>query len=132
MSAPIQPLSTPYTEELRAYHLRLAAFLGLDPTVIAQLRDVDRPQTDPSPIAMPPGVDVTWKTYDARQAAEPHVGRYPMPVSMRGTVGEPTEFVDGVHLDWSETDRMRAEVGERPQFPAPAGGWPAAWQHLAH
>lgn len=127
----MKPQPTAYTEELRAYHLRLAAFLGLDPTVVTQLQDVDRPQTDPSPIAMPPGVDVTWKTYDTRQAAAPHSGRVPMPVSGRGSYGEPTEFVDGVHLDWVETDRMRAEVGERPVFPAPAGGWPAAWQHVA-
>lgn len=126
MSAPIRPMETPYTVELRAYHLRLAEWLDLDPSKVMQLKDVDRVQADPSPIAMPPGVDVTWKTIDGRVAAAEHEGRHPLPVAATYFDGV-TTYTDGVHLDWQETERLRAEVGERPEFPAPAGGWPAHW-----
>lgn len=129
MTGIITPPSGPvgaYIEELRAYHLRLAAWLDLDPTKVMSLEDVDRKQTDPSPIAMPPGVDVTWQTLNERVAAGEHEGRHPMPTNLHGVDGV-TTFIDGVHLDWSETERLRVEVGERPQFPAPAGGWPAHW-----
>lgn len=115
-----------YDAEQRAYVLRLCAWMGLDPAKLLTIEDVDVPVTDPSPIAMPPGVDVTWTTINERVPPAEHAGQYPLPPRMEYD-GEVSRFRDGVHLDWSEVDRLRSEVGERPQFPAPVGGWPAHW-----
>lgn len=118
----------PYLDELEAYQLRFAAWLGLDPHEVAKLDETKQPAADLAPtIPQPPDLLVTWRSYDKAVDAEEHLGRYRMPVSMRGTWGEPTVFTNAVMLDWREVERLRAEVGERPEFPAPEGGWPAGW-----
>jgi hypothetical protein len=41
--------------------------------------------------------------------------------------GESTTFTGEVVVTYPESERFVAEVGEKPEFPAPPGGWPSDW-----
>lgn len=117
-----------YDAELRAYELRFAAWLGIDPEQVMHLVETKIPERDDGPLTMPPGLKVTWESIDARHdATEEHDGQHPLPIALRGAYGEPTVVMNRVHLDWRAVENLRREVGERPAFPTPAGGWPAHW-----
>lgn len=122
-----------YRDDLRAYELRFAAWLGIDPHEVSHLTEEPIPD-DPfmparlNPFISPPALRVAWESFDKAVGAEEHRGRHPLPVGVRGHGdGSPSVVTNTVILDWAEVDRLRAEVGERPKFPAPEGGWPTRW-----
>lgn len=127
MSGPVKPQRTEYAEALEAYHLRLAVWLGLDPHEVTGMDEVPRAADDSVAAGMPAGLQVTWRSYNSPQDADPARGRVAAPVGMSKFGEDPMVFANGVELDWEETRRLRAEVGEKPAFPAPPGGWPASW-----
>lgn len=124
--AKVPPDIAEYQENLRRYNVRLCEWLGLDPSKVFLIVDADvKPVGRVDPFGPPPSTDVTWGAID-KQEADERRGRQPLPWQVRGDVdGE--VFGGGVHLDWQETERLRAEVGDRPEFPAPEGGWPTHW-----
>lgn len=114
-----------YHDELEAYHLRFAAWLGLDPHEVAKLEETKRPVHAKYGVPQPDDLLVSWQSYGKAVEAEEHLGRHRIPWSVTQMDEDAPVFVNAVMLDWSEVDRLRAEVGQRPEFPAPAGGWPA-------
>lgn len=119
-----------YIEDLRRYWVRMAEWLGLDPSQVMRMDEEPKRVTD-GPYDPPANLDITWQSFDRPHEADQGQYRYRLPMSMRGDVDGTTTFANGVSLAWPEADRLRFEVGEKPQMPAPPGGWDALKARLA-
>lgn len=104
------PVLTEYNKELRAYELRLAEWLGLDPHSVFRLHENKTGATGPLD---PPGLRVSW-TATERQAATRGFNDH---WSASGGADEPTTYEGRVALDFDDLREMRAAVGERPELP---------------
>lgn len=117
-SQPTRLVLDPYQQ---AYDLRLVEWLGLDPAKIHRIDDVDiwgnAPLGDGKMFL---GITVRWDTLDdLTQAVAKRPGWWPLPRSASGGRDMPTVIGEGVRLDTDEAERMRAEVGPRPDLLTP-------------
>lgn len=115
MSAPILPHGE-HVEAMRAYHLRLAEWLGIDPSLAFDLRDEDVPCGEP-PLSYLM-TTVRWKSADRPLSIKASAGRAEMALCFQAD-GETVVFTNGVSLDGMETERMREAVGQRPDMFTP-------------
>lgn len=122
MSSPLRPTQLPsrmqqYFDDLRAYDLAVAEWLGLNPELVMHLDEQEIKHPTEHGFAAPPTLKLTWQALDQHQLAATGPGREPLPLAARGGFDDPTVFTLGVHLGWDEVARLRAEVGHRPAFP---------------
>lgn len=115
MSGPMKVTLSPdmqrYTDDLRAYELAQAEWLGLDPSRVYKISE----QIDP-PREMFDGerLLVSWLSTDQETAARGHQSAPTV-----SSDGERVEWGATVHLDCMDYREMREAIGERPQFPNP-------------
>lgn len=104
------PVLDEYGKELRAYNLRLAEWLGLDPHSVFRLDENKTGATGPLD---PPGLRVEWTATERQTASRGFNDHW----SVSGGAEEPTIYEGRVVLDFVELREMRAGVGERPEVP---------------
>lgn len=114
------PLLDEYEEDLRAYNLRLAEWLGLDPESVVRLDENKTGATGPLD---PPGLRIEWTATERQTASRGFNGHW----SASGSADGPTIYEGRVVLDFVELREMRAAVGERPGLDGPWDGHTVKW-----
>ena len=101
-----------YIEDMRAYRLRQAEWLGLDPT---QVFDLDDSRTKPTDPTTPPEMRITWQATNRQHLSRGHDAGW----GVEQMSDDPPKYSGAVVLDWMLLQEMDEAIGEKPKFPGP-------------